>query len=184
MKKVRIAQTLIMSFIFLSIPLQAGEPVWLLVDTQALNIEVKKGFKTLAIMNNISIGRNGAGVKQQLGDDITPVGTYKIGWVNNKSKFHKFYGFDYPSIDNANYGLKKGYLSNDSYDSIIKAHKLNKVPPQNTPIGGVIGIHGLGIASEKIHNLFNWTHGCIALTNRQIDKLSQWMNKGMLVTIK
>ncbi len=184
MRKVRITQALVLSFTFFSMPLHAGDPVWLLVDTQALSLEVKKGLKTLAIMKNISIGRNGAGTKQQLGDDITPIGTYKIGWVNNKSKFYKFYGFDYPSIDNANYGLENGNLSNDSYNSIIKAHKLNKVPPQNTPIGGAIGIHGLGLANAKVHELINWTHGCIALTNSQIDQLSQWMGEGMLVKIK
>ena len=36
-------------------------------------------------MENISIGRNGAGFKQRRGDDVTPLGDYKIGWINEKS---------------------------------------------------------------------------------------------------
>lgn len=175
---------LLLIFIFFSAPLYANKDVWLLVDTENLNLKVIKGDTTLAVMNNISIGRSGAGVKQYRGDDITPLGTYKIGWINNNSKFYKFYGFNYPSISNANNAFKNNLLNVNSYMSILTAHKRNKVPPQHTPIGGVIGIHGLGKADKNIHGIFNWTHGCIALTNQQIDTLAQWLNKGMVVKIK
>ena len=66
----------------------------------------------------------------------------------------------------------------------MAAHELHQTPPQNTPLGGQIGIHGLGHANEKIHQVFDWTHGCIALTNPQIDQLSQWVDTGTVVKIK
>lgn len=165
-------------------PVWADDEVWLLVDTKKLQLEVKQGDKTIAVMENVAIGRSGAGFKQRVGDDVTPIGTYKIGWINNKSPFYRFYGFDYPSIENADEALLSGLLSKKAHSAIITAHEKDKVPPQNTTIGGRIGIHGLGKADESIHKMMNWTHGCIALTNEQIDKLEQWIGKGMLVKVK
>ncbi|MCK5829007.1 MAG: L,D-transpeptidase [Methylococcales bacterium] len=184
MDKIQFFQVLLLIFTFFSSSLYADDSIWLLIDTHKLNLKVKKGTSTLAVMNNISIGRGGAGFKQYKGDDITPLGTYKISWINKKSRFRKFYGFNYPSIDNTSNAFKNNLLSSKSYTSIMNAHKKNKVPPQNTSLGGVIGIHGLGNADKKIHELVNWTHGCIAVTNQQIDILAKWLNKGMLVKIK
>jgi murein L,D-transpeptidase YafK len=162
----------------------ADQDVWLLVDTQKLSMEVKKGDKTLAVMKNIAIGRNGAGEKSQRGDDITPLGHYRIGWINEKSTFRKFFGLTYPSIEDADSALKQGKIDTDTYDAIAKAHLAGQIPPQNTDLGGQIGIHGLGGASLSFHKSMNWTRGCIALTNDQIDQLSQWIEKGTLVTVK
>lgn len=174
----------LLTFTLLSIAVRADGAVWILIDTKKMQLEVKKGNKTIAVMENLAIGRNGAGFKKHVGDDITPIGTYRIGWINNKSSFHRFYGFDYPSIENANEALLSGLLSKKSHTSIVNAHKKDKVPPQNTAIGGRIGIHGLGKGDEFIHEMMNWTHGCIALNNKQIDKLNRWIRKGTLVKIK
>jgi L,D-peptidoglycan transpeptidase YkuD (ErfK/YbiS/YcfS/YnhG family) len=51
-------------------------------------------------------------------------------------------------------------------------------------LGGQIGIHGLGSGDIKVHEVFDWTHGCIALTNSQIDHLSQLVDTGTVVKIK
>lgn len=157
---------------------------WLLVDTKIMQLEVKQGDKTLAVFEGVAIGRNGSGFKNKRGDDITPLGRYKIGWVNKESAFRTFYGFTYPSIKNAQEALKKDLIKQSDYDAIEKAHKNNQVPPQNTPLGGRIGLHGLGKGDIKIHRAFNWTHGCIAVTNEQIDELSQWIRKGMEILVK
>jgi murein L,D-transpeptidase YafK len=162
----------------------ASDGIWLLVDTNALKIEVKKGEQTVDIIEGIAIGQSGAGQKMHRGDNITPYGEYKIGWVGQQSSFHRFFGLNYPSIQDADNGLRKGVIDKYTYTDIINAHLYKHVPPQNTPLGGRIGIHGLGNASEKIHQSMNWTHGCIALTNKQIDHLSQWINTGTLVKIK
>ncbi len=164
--------------------LSVAEDVWLLVDTQKMQLEVKQGERTIKVFSSISIGRNGAGFKSHTGDDITPLGKYRIGWVNNKSPYYRFFGFTYPSVDNAAMALKKGLIDRKTYNRIVNKHLENKVPPQNTELGGQIGIHGLGKADKRIHLLVNWTHGCIALTNEQIDQLSRWAHKGTRVKVK
>ncbi len=162
----------------------ADPDVWLLVDTQKLNMEVRKGDKTLAVLENIAIGRSGAGEKNHRGDDVTPLGNFRIGWINEKSSFRKFFGLTYPNVDHAESALKQGKIDTDTYDAIARAQAHGSIPPQNTHLGGQIGIHGLGSANLAIHKATNWTHGCIALTNEQIDRLSQWVEKGTLVTVK
>ena len=174
-------------FLFLSIftiSVSAQDGIWLLVDTSSLTIEVKKGEKTLETISDIAIGQAGAGVKNHRGDNITPFGSYRIGWIGEKSNFRKFFGLTYPSAEDAENALQQGTINMATYNSIIHAHRYHQVPPQNTPLGGRIGIHGLGRADSKIHKTMNWTHGCIALTNGQIDHLSQWVDTGTVVKIK
>ena len=179
-------RTLIISifFLFFSIQCDANEEIWLLVDTQKLVLDVKLGDITLVRFENISIGRNGAGFKRKRGDDTTPKGEYKISWFNFNSRYNIFYGFNYPSRDNARTALNEGLINQTTFKRIVKAHDNNQVPPQNTPLGGMIGIHGLGKADKKIHETMNWTHGCIALTNEQISKLDKWIEKDTIVVVK
>jgi murein L,D-transpeptidase YafK len=170
--------------VFYSFVAFARNDIWLLVDTSALTIEIKKGEKTLEVINDIAIGQGGAGFKMHRGDNITPYGIYRIGWIGEKSNFRRFFGLNYPSAEDAEKALQQGVINQATYDSIITAHRYHQVPPQNTPLGGRIGIHGLGRADAKIHKTMNWTHGCIALTNGQIDHLSQWVDTGTVVKIK
>ncbi|MDP2902177.1 MAG: L,D-transpeptidase [Methylovulum sp.] len=169
---------------FFSAEVSANSNVWLLIDTKARKIEVKKGGQTLETLNSIAIGRGGAGFKSHRGDNITPHGDYRIGWIGEKSSFRRFFGLTYPSIDDAEKALGQGIINHATYDRIVAAHMNNQIPPQNTPLGGQIGIHGLGRADERIHKSFDWTHGCIALTNVQIDHLSQLVDTGTVVKIK
>jgi murein L,D-transpeptidase YafK len=161
-----------------------SDNIWLLVDTSIKTIDVIKGQQTIASFENIAIGRGGAGFKEQVGDDVTPLGTYKIGWVNRSSSFRIFFGFDYPSTANAEKALNDGLISRKTYKKIINAHNKNKIPPQNTAMGGMLGIHGLGRADKLVHGEFDWTHGCIAMTNPQIDSLSTWIRRGTVVKVK
>lgn len=167
-----------------ALPAHANNRIWLLVDTQALRMEVKDGDKTVDVFNHIAIGRGGAGLKKHRGDDITPVGTYKIGWINNRSSFHRFFGLNYPDMDSALRAYERGEVSYVDYLDVVGAHQRNMVPPQNTLLGGRIGIHGIGSGDVAIHENFNWTHGCIALTNQEIDRLALWVDEGTLVKIK
>ncbi len=169
---------------FFAVPAFADDGVWLLVDTNALKIEVKKGEQTIDTIDGIAIGQGGAGQKNHRGDNITPYGDYKIGWIGQKSAFHRFFGLNYPSIQDADNALRHGLINQFTHTDIITAHRYNQIPPQNTPLGGRIGIHGLGRADVEIHKTMNWTHGCIALTNNQIDHLSHWVSTGTPVKIK
>lgn len=167
-----------------SINIYADDDIWLLIDTEKLIMEVKQGSKTIETYKNIAIGQNGSGHKQKRGDNITPQGNYAISWVNDESDYYRFFGFDYPSIDDAERALANKTINQQTYHAIIQAHHENQVPPQNTPLGGRIGIHGLGEADQKIHQILNWTHGCIALNNQQIDDLSRWIEKGTKVKVR
>ncbi|MGZ8955049.1 MAG: L,D-transpeptidase family protein [Methylovulum sp.] len=170
--------------VFFAFSVSADDDIWLLVDTKARKIEVKKGEQTLETLDSIAIGRGGAGFKSHRGDNITPYGSYRIGWVGEKSTFRRFFGLTYPSIDDAEHALRQGVIDQDTYYRIVNAHRYHQIPPQNTPLGGQIGIHGLGRADARVHQTFDWTHGCIALTNGQIDHLSQLINTGTVVKIK
>ena len=175
---------LLLCSLFFSVVAVADDDIWLLIDTKARKIEVKKGEQTLETLTKIAIGRGGAGFKNHRGDNITPYGSYRIGWVGEKSTFRKFFGLTYPSPDDAENALKQRIIDQPTYDRIMIAHQLHQIPPQNTPLGGHIGIHGLGRADERVHKAFDWTHGCIALTNGQIDHLSQLVDTGTVVKIK
>lgn len=167
----------------LSLPVSA-EQHWVEVDTESLTLKVKRGQRTIARFDKISIGRWGAGFKRRRGDDITPIGEYKIGWINENSRFYRFFGFNYPSVANAKQALQEQLINEKVFEDIVKAHKYDQTPSQSTALGGQLGIHGLGGGDERIHRLTNWTHGCIALTNKQIDRLSRWLTIGTLVKVK
>lgn len=161
-----------------------ADGIWLLVDTQQLELSVKSGEETLIHFDNIAIGRNGSGFKSKRGDDTTPLGKYKVSWINRKSRFNLFYGFNYPSRENIQNALEKGLVNKKTYQQVISAHNNDKTPPQNTPIGGMLGIHGLGNADMKVHKTLNWTHGCIALTNEQIIILDKFIKENTIVVVK
>ena len=184
MRQNNFIRTLLFSLCLTPTMSSADPNVWLLIDTQTRNLEIKKGDETLEVLEHVVIGRKGAGFKQHRGDDITPLGNYRIGWINDKSSFKKFFGLTYPSVEQAEVALQKGQIDPNTYDAIQSAHSTGRIPPQNTSLGGQIGIHGLGSGSLSVHEFFDWTHGCIALTNDQIDRLSQYVEKGTLVTVK
>lgn len=166
---------------------QAGtidEEIWVLVDTKTRSISVKQGKHTRAVYNNIAIGRNGATRDKIRGDYKTPLGIYRVGWVNPNSRFHRFYGVTYPSRVDAGRALKKGMIDRSTYQELLRADLLNQVPNQNTRLGGQIGIHGIGGADPFIHKTMNWTRGCIAVTDEQINSLGAWMKKGAVVVIR
>lgn len=162
----------------------AKDNIWLLVDTHKLSLSVNQGDKTLEVLENIAIGKRGAGFKKRIGDEVTPLGDYKIGWIDRRSAFHLFMGINYPSYENAEQAFQQGIINERQYDAITYAASHNRIPPQNTPLGGRIGIHGLGRADPKIHESMNWTRGCIALTNPQIMRLSRWVSAGTVIKIR
>lgn len=149
-------------------------------------LNVKHGNKTIK-KYSIAYGKGGKGTKRKLGDNKTPVGVYKIIDFNNESKFHFFMQLDYPNLLDAWYGYKNNIISARDFKSITSAYKQKKLPPQNTPLGGHIGIHGMGLVTEEklyIHEEFNWTEGCIALTNDEINDLRKYVTIGTKVVIK
>ncbi len=66
----------------------------------------------------------------------------------------------------------------------MQAVRHHRIPPQNTPLGGQLGIHGLGRGDLDIQRTINWTNGCVALTNHDIRRLGQWVHVGTRVIIR
>jgi hypothetical protein len=106
-----------------------------------------------------------------------------VGWISRKSKFLNFIGLNYPSVQDAERGFKNGVITEAAYSHIRNSHAGGSTPPQTTPLGGFIGIHGVGKGSLEIHRLANWTEGCIALDNDQIRELMKHVSPGMEVEI-
>lgn len=176
--------TILLLFLGVAPTFASKQDIWLLVETEPRVLKVMEGMDAKEIFDHIAIGRKGAGFDKHRNDDKTPLGEYRIGWINENSKYHRFFGLTYPNLDNAKRAYQDGLLGENTFRSILRANLDDDIPPQNTPLGGQIGIHGLGHADSSVHESFDWTHGCIALTDEQIDRLSQWIRKGTLVVIR
>ena len=163
----------------------ADQPIWLLVDTKAHVLKVMRGEKPVEVFEGIAIGRRGVArdYRRRRGDHTTPLGRFRIAWINEKSKFHLFFGLNYPTLPYASTAFKEGWIDGKTFRQLIVAYFEGKKPPQNTVLGGYIGIHGLGKADPVIHKALDWTEGCIALTDEQIDRLKKWIKIGTEVVI-
>jgi murein L,D-transpeptidase YafK len=153
------------------------------VDSARREMRVLRDDRVLAVFDHVSVGRWGVTEEKLLGDGKTPRGYFRIAWMRTNGEFGPFMGLDYPSLARAEKGLAAGEISQGEFDAIRKAHAEGRVPPQDTKLGGQIGIHGLGRANPRIHRELNWTKGCIALTNAQMSQLMRLVGKGALVRI-
>lgn len=169
--------------LFLPLTAVAGT-AWVVVDTGRETVSVLEAGHTVLQLKGAAIGRGGVGKVHVQGDGRTPLGDFRITWINRQSPFHLFFGLNYPTDTQAQAGYKEGIIDERSLDEIKQASATGRLPPQDTPLGGHIGIHGLGNGSLWMHNHFNWTEGCIALTNEQIEKLSKWLEIGTRVVIQ
>lgn len=156
---------------------------WLMVDTASQTLSVLEGNQVKHVFRNISVGRNGPANHRLAGDGRTPLGVFHVAWINPNSRFHLFFGLDYPNHDQAEVAFRQKLIDFDTYYAIRRALFQGDLPPQNTPLGGYIGIHGIGNGDRRVHNVANWTEGCIALTNEEIDELARWVRLGTKVVI-
>lgn len=162
----------------------ADNDIWIDVDTTKHTLSVMQGDTIQAVFKNVAIGRYGTTWNKVTKDDKTPLGRFRIGWINETSRYYRFFGLDYPNLDTAKRALDENRISEETWLSILEAKTMGKTPPQDTPLGGHVGIHGIGRGDQKIHQEYNWTNGCIALTNEQIDQLGKWIRPGILVNIR
>ncbi|MEN8763695.1 MAG: L,D-transpeptidase [Thiogranum sp.] len=161
-----------------------GDDTWILVDTRKMTLSVLEGNTVRRTYKKIAIGRAGTTTDKIQGDDKTPLGRFHLVRIAPKTPFHRFFGLDYPTAGHAERALQAGIIGQEHYEAIRQAFQNRDIPPQATPLGGYIGIHGVGKGNPAIHADFNWTHGCIALTNQQIDDLSSWIRIGMPVVVR
>jgi len=124
----------------------------------------------------IGLGPRPAGDKQTRGDGRTPEGEFFVCVKNPRSKYHKALGLSYPGEKHAYQALLGGLLSSRHYKTILRAQEEKKRPPWNTPLGGDICIHGGGAHED-------WTRGCVALYNYDMDELFEIVRIGTPVLI-
>ena len=110
------------------------------------------------------LGKNWVGDKRVRGDKATPEGMYKITkkFEGNKTKYYKALLLDYPNDED-----KENFKSEIARGSL----------PASAKIGGLIEIHGNGGKG------IDWTEGCIALTDKEMDVVFKIVKVGTPVTI-
>jgi lipoprotein-anchoring transpeptidase ErfK/SrfK len=89
-------------------------------------------------------------------------------------------------MSDATRALRSNTITREQYRTILNAHVFGQQPPQDTALGGAIGIHGIGLETEeklRIHQNIDWTQGCIALRNKEVEELSQYVSVGTLINI-
>ncbi len=135
-------------------------------------VQVEKSQRKLTLIHDgavlreyqMVLGFNPNGHKQQEGDGRTPEGIYEITYKNPQSNFHRSLRISYPN----------------AYDKAIAAAK--GVSP-----GGDIVIHGLPNddpnASRTQHPNRDWTWGCIAVNNTQIEEIWDLVPSGTPIHI-
>lgn len=136
-------------------------------------IVIEKNLRKMYLMNNgniikeykISLGSNPIGAKHQENDGKTPEGQYVIETRNSNSKFHRALKISYPDEKDKKWA---------------KEH--------NVSAGGDIMIHGFpnwapDFLFKYIHKS-DWTKGCIAVTNEQIEEIWALVKDGTPIEIR
>lgn len=139
---------------------------------QITHILVEKSQRKMTVYNGenllkeyrIALGFQPKGPKQIQNDGKTPEGNYKIIAKNERSKFHLSLKISYPS------------------EQDLRKSAAKKLPPGND-----IMIHGLGRGFGWIgwlHTLRDWTRGCIAVTNSEIEEIFAATSVGTPIEIR
>ena len=168
-----------------TIPLANVVDISLVVSRSTHTLFVKRGSQVLK-RYRVALGSGGRQAKMREGDDRTPTGKYKITQIRDSDRFHLFMQLNYPNIQDAKRALVKKVITKAEYNAVLDAHIFGVQPPQNLVLGGAIGIHGIGLESQekiKIHRNIDWTEGCIALRNAEVEELSQYVTVGTEIHI-
>jgi murein L,D-transpeptidase YafK len=156
---------------------------------RAVRIEVRKSERKLLadcvsggrVVYPIALARE-PGAKRTQGDQRMPEGDYAIAGPPHTSRFHLFIPIDYPSRADAARALAEKRIDRAAHDAIAHAHQHGRMPPQDTALGGALGIHGEGVRWRGDLDL-NWTEGCVAVTDRAIEQLARLVRRGTPVRI-
>ena len=146
-------------------------------DRTATSILIEKSQKRLTLYYQeqpiksypLVLGNDPVGDKRQEGDYKTPEGMFKIRDLYPHPQWSKFIWIDYPTAE--------------SWDKHLEAKRQGLIPASAT-IGGEIGIHGVPRGGDYlIDENKNWTWGCIALKNQDVDEIYDWLQVGTTVEI-
>ncbi|WP_108608946.1 L,D-transpeptidase family protein [Aminobacter sp. P9b] len=111
----------------------------------------------------VALGANPVGHKRQEGDERTPEGRYVLDWRNPESAFTKSIHISYPNANDKAAAMRAG------------------VDP-----GGMIMIHGQSKGFgwwSWLMQMFDWTNGCIAVTDEDMAEIWQMVENGTPIEI-
>lgn len=157
---------------------------WLLIDSKSATLSVMRGNAIVQRFSDVAFGTLGTKPVHFLNDSSTPMGEFRIDGINRNSRYALFFSLNYPTLVHAKKALDDKKITVEQYLAIFNASLQGQAPPYTTPLGGMIGIHGLGKASLAVHKKYNWTRGCVAMTNDQIYQLAKHARIGMRVIIQ
>jgi murein L,D-transpeptidase YafK len=130
-------------------------------------------------------GVNTNGDKQRQGDNRTPEGQF---FITDKERLNddpylgrKWMGLSYPDTVHAQKALENNLIGLNQYQEIAAANEQKVQPPQNTPLGGWIGIHGG--REDLTKQGINWTEGCLAMQDKDLEELYGLVQYGTPVII-
>jgi murein L,D-transpeptidase YafK len=135
----------------------------IIVHKKARTMELMRAGKALKTYK-VALGGEPVGAKTRQGDHRTPEGDYMIDSRNAHSQFHRSLHISYPNAADRE-----------------RARKLGVAP------GGDIYIHGLPNGYGFIgaaHRARDWTDGCIAVTDQEIDEIWKLVDNGTPVEIR
>lgn len=135
-------------------------------------IVIEKSARKLSVFGNgkrlktyrVALGHNPMGAKQEEGDNKTPEGVYRIDGRNPQSNFHLALHVSYPSDDDKRRAAEQGVAA--GFDIMIHGIQNGR---------GWIG---------AFHRLSDWTAGCLALTDEEIEELWRVTPDGTPVEIR
>jgi L,D-transpeptidase catalytic domain len=141
---------------------RTGEPAILVLKEKNALVLLSKGVPVRTY--DAEVGANALGVKQRQGDLATPEGRYRIVKKKDRgqSRYYRALLLDYPNAADR--------------QRFAAARRRGEIP-RGAGIGGLIEIHGDGGRGQ------NWTEGCVALSNPDIDDLYGRVGVGTRVTI-
>ncbi len=122
----------------------------------------------------VELGSAPRGAKQRQGDMKTPEGDLFICAKNRTSAFVRYLGIAYPTPAAAHDGVEAGKVARGVEQEVISAFRTRRgCPPQQTPLGGLVGIHGGGSWEKRADGflLTDWTWGCVAVRDADIREL-------------
>jgi len=163
----------------------AAEPLWILVWKGRHKLVVLNGTKAVRTYH-VSLGISPIGPKTVRGDGKTPVGVYTVYEKRPSDRFRWFLALNYPAKEDADRAFAANRISADTWADIWIADKTGHEPPWDTPLGAFVGIHGTGATGRtaKLRLASDWTDGCIAVSDRDIDELYEMIPVGTVVEIR
>jgi murein L,D-transpeptidase YafK len=135
----------------------------IVVDKSSRKLSVLANGKTLKNYR-VALGRNPVGAKEREGDNKTPEGIYKIDSRNPQSNFHLALHVSYPSDEDQARAAERGF--NAGFDIMIHGIQNGR---------GWIG---------AFHRSKDWTAGCIAVTDEEMEELWRVTPDGTTVEIR